>query len=143
MVTQTDPGTVVTLDILRNGKPMTIKMTLGERPTNLSATPGQSQGPSGSALEGLSVQNLTPALSDRLGIPSGVTGVVIAGVDPNSPAAGTLQQGDVIESINRQPVHNVEDFNKLASEAKGQVLLRINRQGEGAFVVISPSGDGQ
>ena len=143
MVTQTDPGTVVTLDILRNGKPMTIKMTLGERPTNLSATPGQGQGPSGSTLEGLSVQNLTPALSERLGVPSGVTGVVVANVDPNSPAAGTLQQGDVIESINRQPVHNVDDFNKLAGEAKGQVLLRINRQGEGAFVVISPGGDGQ
>ena len=143
MVTQTDPGTVVTLDILRNGKPMTIKMTLGERPTNLSATPGQGQGPSGSTLEGLSVQNLTPALSERLGVPSGVTGVVVASVDPNSPAAGTLQQGDVIESINRQPVHNVDDFNKLAGEAKGQVLLRINRQGEGAFVVISPGGDGQ
>ncbi|HVB29487.1 MAG TPA: DegQ family serine endoprotease [Terriglobia bacterium] len=143
MVTQTDPGTVVNLEILRNGKPMTLKLTLGERPTNLAATPGQGQGPSGSALEGVSVQNLTPGLRDQLGVPSGVTGVVVSGIDQNSPAAESLQRGDVIESINRQPIHNVEDFNRLAAAAKGQVLLRVNRQGEGAFIVISPGGDGQ
>jgi len=140
LVTQTDPGTVVTLAILRNGKPLSIKVTLGERPTNLGTIAGQGQGPSGSALEGLSVQNLTPAIRDSLGIPSTVSGVVVSNLDPNSPATGTLLQGDVIESINRQPVHNVEDFNRLAAAAKGQVLLRINRQGEKAFVVISPGG---
>jgi serine protease Do len=142
LVTDTNPGTVVTLDILRNGKPMTFKVTLGERPSNAGATPGQGQAPSGSALEGISVQNLTPALRDQLGIPSNVTGVVISNVDPNSAAAEAgLSQGDVIESINRQPVRNVQDFNRLAAQAKGQVLLRVNHQGEGMFVVISPGGD--
>jgi serine protease Do len=145
MVTQTDPGATVTLSVLRNGKPMDIKVTLGERPANAGATPGQGQAPSGSALEGISIQNLTPSLRDQLGIPSGVIGVMISSVDPNSAAAQAgIGQGDIIESINRQPVHNVNDFNRLASEAKGQVLLRINRQGEGMFVVISPGpGGGQ
>jgi S1-C subfamily serine protease len=69
--------------------------------------------------------------------------VVISELDPNSPAARTgLQAGDVIEGINRQPVHNVGDFNRLAKDAKGQTLLRINRQGTGAFVVISPDDEG-
>jgi len=70
-----------------------------------------------------------------------VTGVVVTSIDQNSPAAEYIQQGDVIESINRQPIHNVEDFNRVASQAKGQVLLRVNHQGEGMFVVISPSGN--
>ncbi len=142
MVTETNPGTTVTLSVLRNGKPMDIKVTLGERPTNISATtaPGTSQGPTGTALAGISVQNLTPSLRDQLGVPSSVSGVVVSGVDPSSPAADWLTQGDIIESINRQPVHNVNDFNRLAGEAKGQVLLRVNRQGQGMFVVISPSG---
>ena len=144
IVTQTDPGTVVTLGILRNGKPMNIKVTLGERPTNISASPGQGQAPSGSALEGVSVQNLTPNLRDQLGIPSGVMGVVVSNVDQNSPAAEYLQQGDVIQSINRQPIHNVGDFNQVAAGAKGQVLLRVIHNGQGMFVVISPApGDGQ
>jgi serine protease Do len=146
MVTQTDPGAVVTLEVLRNGKPMTIKVTLGERPANAGATPGRGQAPSGSALEGITVQNLTPGMRDQLGIPANVTGVVVSDIDQNSPAAQYIQQGDVIQSINRQPVHNVNDFNKLAGEAKGQVLLRVIHQGQGFFVVISPSpgdGDGQ
>ncbi|TAM83080.1 MAG: DegQ family serine endoprotease [Acidobacteria bacterium] len=143
MVTQTDPGSTAALSILRNGKPMEIKVTLGERPANAGAAPNRGQAPSGSALEGISVQNLTPGMRDQLGIPANVNGVVVSDVDQSSPAAEYLQQGDVIQSINRQPVHNVNDFNKLAGEAKGQVLLRVIHQGQGFFVVISPGpGDG-
>jgi Do/DeqQ family serine protease len=142
MVTNTNPGTAANLSILRNGKPLDIKVTLAERPSNLGVRAGESQAPSGSALAGIQVQNLTPSLRNQLGLPSDVEGVVISNVDPDSPAAQAgIQQGDVIESIDRHPVHNVNDFNKLAGQAKGQVLLRINRQGSGAYVVISPGGE--
>jgi serine protease Do len=142
-VTNMNPGTEVTLDILRDGKPMTIHLTLGERPANLSATPGVSKAPSEGALRGITVQNLTPDVRDQLGLPPNVRGVVISNLEPGSPAAqGGIQPGDVIEGINRQPVNSVADFNRLAGEAKGQTLLRINRQGNGLFVVISP-GDGE
>ena len=70
-----------------------------------------------------------------------VQGVVVSDVDQDSPAAGYLQRGDVIESINRQPVQNIGDFNRLAAAAKGQTLLRINRQGSGAYIVITPGDD--
>ena len=40
------------------------------------------------------------------------------------PSRG-LQQRDVIESISRQPVHSVADFERLAAQAKGETLLRI------------------
>ncbi len=145
-VTNLSPGSVATLDILRDGQPMTLKVTLGERPSDLSARAGGGSVQQGT-LRGIAVENLTPSIRDQLGLPSNVTGVVIAQVDPNSPAGQYgLQEGDVIESINRQPVRNVGDFNKLAAQAKGQTLLRINRQGNGLFVVISPDeggGDGQ
>ena len=55
---------------------------------------------------------------------------------------GEVAPEELPRAFNRQPVHNVGDFNKLAAEAKGQTLLRVNRQGSGAFVVISPDGDG-
>jgi len=140
-VTNLNPGTVTTLDILRDGHPMTLKVTLGERPSNLSATAGGPSSVQQGALRGMSVQNLTPSIREQLGLPSNVTGVVISQLDPNSPAAQAgLQEGDVVESINRQAVHNVGDFDKLAAQAKGQTLLRINRQGNGVFVVISPEG---
>lgn len=143
MVTNMNPGTEVTLDILRDGKPTTIHLTLGERPANLSVTPGVGKAPSEGALRGITVQNLTPDVRDQLGLPPSVRGVVISELDPSSPAAqGGLQPGDVIETINRHPVNSVADFNRLAAEAKGQTLLRINRQGNGIFVVISP-GDSE
>jgi len=143
MVTNMNPGAVVTLDILRDGHPMTIKVTLGERPANLSASAGGPSSVQQGTLRGIQVQNLTPALRDQLGLPSSVLGVVISDIDPNSPGAQAgLQQGDVIEGIGHQPVRTVADFNRLAAQAKGQTLLRINRQGNGIFMVITP-GDGQ
>ncbi len=142
-VTNLSPGSVATLEILRDGQPMTFKVTLGERPADLAARVGAGGGVEEGALRGISVDNLTPALRDQAGVPANVMGVIITQIDPGSPAAQFgLQEGDVIESINRQAVHNVGDFKKLAAQAKGQTLLRINRQGNGVFVVVSPDGDG-
>ncbi len=150
-VTDAGPGSTATLEILRDGKPETLKLTLGQRPENLNAQGGpggeggegggSEKAPSGSALAGVSVQNLTPAIRDQLNVPASVQGVVVSDVDQDSPAAQALTRGDVIESINRQPVRNISDFNRLAASAKGQTLLRIHRQGTGVFVVITPGGD--
>jgi serine protease Do len=142
MVTNLNPGAEVKLDIIRDGQPMTIHATLGERPANLGITAGVGKAPSEGALRGVTVQNLTPDIRDQLSLPANVRGVVVTEVDPNSPAAQTLQQGDVIEGINRHPVNSVADFNRWAAEAKGQTLLRINRQGNGYFVVITPGDSG-
>jgi len=143
MITNLNPGSEVKLDILRDGQPMTIHVTLGERPANLSAIPGVGKAPSEGALRGITVQNLTSDLRDQLSLPPNVRGVVISNLDPDSPAAQSgMQPGDVIESINRHPVNSVADFNRLAAEAKGQTLLRINRQGNGLFVVITPGENG-
>jgi Do/DeqQ family serine protease len=141
IVTSMNPGSVATLDILRDGHPMTINVTLGERPADLAATTGGPSSISQGTLRGISVQNLTPQIREQLGLPSNVTGVVISDIDQNSPAAQAgLQQGDVIESISHQPVRTTAEFNKLAAQARGQTLLRVNRQGNGAFVVLSPDG---
>ena len=141
-VADSSPGSVATLDVLRDGQPTTLKVTLGERPAGLSVT-GANRVPAESALRGMSVQNLTPAIRNQLGLPASAHGVVIGDLDPNSPAAQAgLQPGDVIESVNRRPVNNVAEFNRLATEAKGQTLLRVNRQGQGTFVVVNPGSDG-
>jgi len=143
MVTDINPGTVVKLDILRDGQPMTVNVTLGDRPANLSYVAGTSKAPTEGALRGITVQNLTPELRDQLGLSPEVHGVVITEIDPSSPAAQAgFQQGDVIESVNRHPVNSVQDFNRWAAESKGQTLLRYNRQGSGGYVVITPGEGG-
>jgi serine protease Do len=139
LVASKNPGQSVSIEILREGKAMTLKATLGTRPENLAAggAPGTAAGQG--TLAGVSVQNLTPAIRRRLDIPEGVNGVVITELDPNSAAAQEgLQPGDIIQSIDRRPVRNAEEFTSLAAKVKGDVLLRVVRQGNGFFIVVSP-----
>jgi serine protease Do len=131
------------LEILRNGQPQTVNVTLEQRPGNLAYTSGPSKSPNQGALRGVTVQNLTSDLRKQLGVPSETHGVVVTEIDPGSPAAQYLTQGDIIMSINRHDVNSVADFNKLAADAKGQTLLRVMRQGQAAFVVIPDQSEGQ
>jgi serine protease Do len=143
MVASTNPGTPVTLEVFRNGQPQTVTITLEQRPSNLAYAGGPSRSPNEGALRGVAVQNLTADLRKQLGVPSETHGVVVTEVDPGSPAAQYLTQGDIIMSINRHDVNSVADFNKFAAEAKGQTLLRVMRQGQAAFVVIPDQAEGQ
>jgi serine protease Do len=142
-VASTNPGTPVNLEILRNGQPQSVTVTLEQRPSNLSYSGGPNKSANQGALRGVTVQNLTPDLRKQLGLPSDAHGVVVTEVDPSSPAAQSLTQGDVIMSINRHDVNSVADFNRLAADAKGQTLLRVMRQGQAAFIVIPDQSQGQ
>ncbi len=113
----------------------------GPRPADLGYTPGSRRSPAAGSLRGIVVQNLTPGIRQQLGIASDVHGVVVTNVDPDNPAAEHLEQGDGILSVNRHDVDSAADFNNLATEVKGQALLRIIHHGEALFVV-TPADQG-
>jgi serine protease Do len=114
-------GARVPLELIRDGKPMTVTAVVGERPPenqiagatgygggddNSSPAPGQP--PSGQqsarASLGLTLQALTPALAQRLGVPPATRGVVVTAIDQSSDAAQQgVNRGDIILSINQQP----------------------------------------
>jgi serine protease Do len=59
---------------------------------------------------GVGAQDLTPALAESLGLKA-KRGALVSDVQPDSPASkGGLKNGDVITSVNGQPI---EDANKL------------------------------
>jgi serine protease Do len=135
-IAMTAPGTVVHLDILRNGKPLEIKVTIGKR-----------QGKEGSgeaAVEktgsyGLSLQALTPELAAQLGYQN-VSGVLVAAVEDGSPAddAG-IQQGDLILEINRQAVTTPEMASKaLRASANKPALLLVRHGDTTRYVALKP-----
>jgi serine protease Do len=134
------PGSVAHLDVYRNGKTQEIDVTLGTYPE--SGQPGAPAEGAEAALQGLHVENLTPEIAQQLGLPPGTAGVVVTDVDQSSAAAAAgIQHGDVIEEVNRKPVHNIEEFRlALAGRANQPVLLLIDRGGNTLFVVVQPQG---
>jgi serine protease Do len=78
----------------------------------------------------MTLRNLTPELGGHLELPEGVRGVVVTDVEPGEPAerAG-LRQGDVVVSVNGEPVADTAAFARSVEKAKpsGVARLRIWR----------------
>jgi serine protease Do len=117
LIATTTVGGRVPVDIIRDGRRMTIPVVVGQRPTEDEvakqggggAQQDEARGDEtpvtpGSAM-GLSLQPLNPQIVRALNLPADTRGVVITSVDPSSDAAEKgIRRGDVIVSINRQPV---------------------------------------
>src|SRR5262249_39934681 len=149
LISQTAPGTKVTLTILRSddSKKATEKkvdVVLGTLPDDLSRTgnrmnPHDDAPPEQDSLDGVEVTEIDSGAGRELNIPSSVHGALVSNVDPDSTAAEAgLRQGDVIVEINRQPVNSAEDAVDLSKKAKGdRVRLRIWRDGAHSYVVVN------
>ena len=137
-ISEMAPGTVAHLKIFRKGQSLNTDVTLGEfAETSEAAAAG---GQASAAMKGLQVQNLTPDVASQLGVPASSTGVVVSGVDPSSAAAAAgLQSGDIIQEVNRKPVHNVSEYQQAVAASGDQpILLLVERSGVTHFVVIQP-----
>ena len=143
LVAATQPGTEVTLTLLRDGREQQIKTTLGELTADASGAReeggeggGGEQGEGGKL--GIEVTPLTPEVASRFRIPSDRQGLLVAGVDPNGPAADAgLQQGDLIEQANRQPVKSVEDLSAAIKSAGDRPLLLLVTRGDQGTIFIT------
>ncbi len=128
------PGSTVNLKTLRNGSERDLSVKLAEMPTETAKVNSQEEG-GNKALDGVEVSNLNPAISQQLGVPAGTTGVVVAGVDPDSKMAETgLREGDIIQEVNHQPVHNVSEFQNAVKKSGADPLLLVNRGGRTLFI---------
>jgi serine protease Do len=139
-VSQLAPGNSISLGILRDGKPETIKVTVGEFHKETEEASNNSPDQQHGKL-GLAVANLTPDLRSQLNIPSQVKGAAIESVRPASPAddAG-LAPGDVILEVNRHPVETADNFvNQVHSAPSGKdILLLVWSKGGTTFRVVHP-----
>jgi Do/DeqQ family serine protease len=146
LVAATQPGTDVTLDILRDGREQQIKVTLGE--LTAAAEPARGEGEGGGGVEeqsdggklGVTVTPLTPEVASRLQLPEDRQGLVVTGVEQGGPAAEAgLREGDLIEQANRQPVKTIEDLRAAIQSAGERPLLLLVTRGDGTvFVTVRP-----
>ena len=131
------PGTKVNVTVLRNGADRDIPVTLAELPAETARLNRESATPE-DAMDGVSVENVTARNARQLGISPSTPGVVVTEVDPSSQAAANgLQPGDVIQEVNRKPVHNVAEFQQALKHSNtDETLLLVNRQGSTIYLAV-------
>ncbi len=130
MVAKLKPGSEASIKVVRSGKKKSLKIKIGKRPDNPDAS-----GSSDSAEElasdlKISVKDLDDDTRQRLGARD-LTGVVVANVESDSPAAGYLQVGDIIVELNRDRIRNASEFQAKTKNLKSgdDVLMLIYKRG--------------
>lgn len=143
LIGQERPGTKVNVELIRDGKQMTLPVTLEQmNGSKVASASGQEHG---KARWGVGLSNLTPEVREELQMPSDVHGAVITNIEPGSSADNAgLSQGMVIEEVNRHPVQSVADVQReLGNIPKGQdVMLLIWNNGGSTFAVLHSSETG-
>jgi serine protease Do len=152
LLRETPPGREITLGISRDGQPMQIKATLGDRkkaamvwsgampqsfprvmtmpePPEMPDMPGMQAFTvvrSYSESAGMMVDNLTPQLGEYFGVKSGA-GVLVRSVEKGSAAeAAGLKAGDVIVKVDNEKISDRGDW-RDAMRKSGTVSLGIVR----------------
>lgn len=151
------PGKRIPIEVVRDGKKISLNATVGTRPPESELTPSNFDPEEQQAMPdeptkgadqaiqnelGMAVQPLTTAISRAIGIDTDTKGLVIGAVGASSDAGRKgLRRGDVIVSANRVSVTSSEGLAKVLADAKkagrDAILLEILRRGSpSAFIAI-------
>ena len=121
-------GEKMKFDVLRNGKKKTLTVVVAEARAENRPPKAVNK-----RLEGVTVGNIDEG-SPYFGK---VEGVLVVNVEKGSIAWRTgLRRGDVITSVNRVAVRNLDDFLDEVNRKENALLLRILRGNTAAFLVI-------
>jgi Do/DeqQ family serine protease len=126
-------GQKVKLNIIRDGKGMTIEVTT----TSMPDKPELPKEKEGEEKLGARVQELTPQLALKYQISGIKRGVVVIGIEEGSLADEIgFEEGDVILEINRKKIETLKDFEKAVKDAnieKG-ILFHLHRKGSSFYL---------
>ena len=139
------PGTDATVNLLRDGKPMDVKFTVGNLANQDHGGDGADSSQSaGAGKLGVSLASLTPRARQELGLDDSVQGAVVADVAQGSPADQSgIRPGDIIVGVGNHITPSPKAVVAQVKEALGRKqppLLRILRDGQQLFVAVSPDG---
>ena len=140
-VSQDAPGTTIELGILRDGRPQTVSVKVGEFSRNSEVASESDPSAAKSGKLGLGIGDLTSDVRQQMNIPDQVHGVAVESVRPASPAdeAG-LAPGDVILEVNRKPIPSADQFvSAVHSNPNGKdLLLLVWSKGNASYRVVHP-----
>jgi serine protease Do len=136
LVASTPVGREVSVTVVREGvrKRLTVEIEEMKEELEEEATAGR-EGPK----LGMELKELTPQLARRLGV-SKKSGIIVVRVERQSPAVEAgIRPGDLILEVDRQPVKDMEDFNRAISRyGKGDtILFLVERGGQTLFRTLN------
>lgn len=139
LVGSTAVGSKVDLKVLRDGREITLRPTIGTlKDDELQAgNKKDAQGQAGKAILNVSVQALTDAQRKKLDVQSG--GVLIAQVNAGPAARAGIQAGDVVLKIGSKQVTDPEQFVSLVKDLPvgKPVAFLIQRDQGRLFVAVN------
>lgn len=140
-------GSAVPVIIMRDGKTETLSVTLGRREEAEAdeAVPASAETPAvpqSAEVLGMTLEPVTSAMIDELGLPAGTEGLVVTKVGEETEAFGKgLREGDVITEAGQQKVVRLEDLQERLKEARDagrkSLLLLVRRGGDPRFVALA------
>lgn len=124
--------------VLRRGERRLIKVTVGERPKNLTAgvtenvepdTDKDDKADEGSSVLGVSLSELDDDARKTLGLDDSEKGLYVNSVERTSPFARVVTDGFALLEVNGEPMGSVEDMKRVIDTAraagKEQVLVTV------------------
>jgi serine protease Do len=144
----TEVGQTITLNVLREGKEVSVQVTLAARPKTEASRARPERSVAGGAWLGIQGLTLTPEIAEAMDLSADQRGVLVAEVVESSPAAEAglrggsrsatangeqiMVGGDVIVALDGQAVAQFEDLAGLVRQTEpGQVVtLTLLRDGE-------------
>ena len=148
-VGNTTVGKAVRVTVFRDGKTVTVKVTLGRREEAEAipaVQPQQAAPDEPREMLGMTLSPVTDKLAEELNLAPNAQGLVVIEVDEMSEAYEKgLRAGDVITEAGQQKVKAAEDLQQRVDEAREagrkSLLLLVRRSGEPRFVALSVDTD--
>jgi serine protease Do len=140
-VSEMAPGTALKLGVVRDGKPMTLDLTVGQYHAKSQEASNEGGSGQNKGKIGLAVADLNDQVRQQYNVPDHVRGVVVQQVRPGSAAddAG-LQPGDVIMEVDRKPADSANQFvNEVHQSPTGKdLLLLVWSKGNASYRTVHP-----
>ncbi|APG24670.1 DegQ family serine endoprotease [Syntrophotalea acetylenica] len=115
-------GAKARMTLFRDGRTKEASVTIGTQ--DRDQQPAKREVAKSKNLLGLSVIDITPEIKSRYRL-SVEKGVLVAAVEADGPAAGTLHAGDVILELNGEPVESAAALHALLGNSKSNQLVRL------------------
>lgn len=140
------PGAKETITVWRQGKEVTLDITVGDPNENKTASaegteqPGVNTGEVIVADLGIELADLTAEMRESLGLAADASGAIVSKVDGGKAEERGIAEGDIIVSVNQEPVNSAKAARDVIAKAKAEgkksVLLLVQRKDNQSFVAL-------